>query len=128
MFIFFWIFIFIIHLYSLNKIYLTWPTIKSYFYIKIAINITDRYCFLKDARVWIPDPERVWKAAKLLDDYKPNVPHLRVLTEEDELVIKLLKNHSYISLSLIIISISSIGDRVRHKLESSAESEATASP
>lgn len=44
--------------------------------------------YTKDARVWIPDPERVWKAAKLLDDYKPNVPFLRVLTEEDELEIE----------------------------------------
>ena len=74
--------------------------IKSDFYMKEAINVTDCFCFLKDARVWIPDPERVWKAAKLLDDYKPNVPHLRVLTEEDELVIKLLKNDSYISVSI----------------------------
>lgn len=67
---------------------------NSDFYMTKVINVTDWYCFLKDARVWIPDPERVWKAAKLLDDYKPNVPFLRVLTEEDELVIKLLKYYS----------------------------------
>lgn len=40
----------------------------------------------KDTRVWIPDSEKVWKAAKLVADYNPNSSILKVQTEEDEIV------------------------------------------
>ena len=46
---------------------------------------------LKDTRVWIPDPDKVWKAAKLLDNYNQNSPTLRLITEDDEIVIDSFK-------------------------------------
>ncbi|KAK2493944.1 hypothetical protein MC885_010238 [Smutsia gigantea] len=40
------------------------------------------YCHLKFARVWIPDPEEVWKSAELLKDYKPGDKVLLLHLEE----------------------------------------------
>lgn len=34
------------------------------------------------ARVWIPDPEEVWKSAELLKDYKPGDKVLQLRLEE----------------------------------------------
>ncbi|KAK9892691.1 hypothetical protein WA026_021546 [Henosepilachna vigintioctopunctata] len=36
------------------------------------------------ARVWIPHPEKVWEAAKLIEDYVPTNSYIKVLTESDE--------------------------------------------
>ena len=36
------------------------------------------------ARVWIPDPESVWRGAELLSDYKADDKQLKVLTEDGE--------------------------------------------
>lgn len=44
------------------------------------------FFFLKDTRVWIPDADKVWKAAKLLEDYNQNSPTLKLITEDDEIV------------------------------------------
>ncbi|KAM4677427.1 unconventional myosin-Va isoform 2-T2 [Discoglossus pictus] len=38
--------------------------------------------FTKYARVWIPDPEEVWKSAELLKDYKPGDTVLKLRLEE----------------------------------------------
>ncbi|NWI71100.1 MYO5A protein, partial [Todus mexicanus] len=37
---------------------------------------------LQYARVWIPDPEEVWKSAELLRDYKPGDKVLQLRLEE----------------------------------------------
>ncbi|NXS02186.1 MYO5A protein, partial [Oxylabes madagascariensis] len=37
---------------------------------------------LQYARVWIPDPEEVWKSAELLKDYKPGDKVLQLRLEE----------------------------------------------
>ena len=37
------------------------------------------------ARVWIPDPESVWRGAELLNDYKADDKQLEVLTEDGEI-------------------------------------------
>lgn len=46
-------------------------------------------CFFQFTRVWIPDPEDVWKAAEITRDYKEgeSVVHLKL---EDETVFILL--------------------------------------
>ncbi|OCT86947.1 unconventional myosin-Va isoform X4 [Xenopus laevis] len=38
--------------------------------------------YTKHARVWIPDPEEVWKSAEILKDYKPGDTILRLRLEE----------------------------------------------
>ncbi|XP_031755045.1 unconventional myosin-Va isoform X6 [Xenopus tropicalis] len=38
--------------------------------------------YTKHARVWIPDPEEVWKSAEILKDYKPGDTVLRLRLEE----------------------------------------------
>ncbi|PNI74806.1 MYO5A isoform 5 [Pan troglodytes] len=38
--------------------------------------------YTKFARVWIPDPEEVWKSAELLKDYKPGDKVLLLHLEE----------------------------------------------
>ncbi|XP_063305130.1 unconventional myosin-Va isoform X3 [Pelobates fuscus] len=38
--------------------------------------------FTKRARVWIPDPEEVWKSAELIKDYKPGDTVLQLRLEE----------------------------------------------
>lgn len=45
------------------------------------------FFLFKDTRVWIPDADKVWKAARLLENYDPNQTTLKVLTEDDEIVI-----------------------------------------
>ncbi|CAH0551807.1 unnamed protein product [Brassicogethes aeneus] len=40
--------------------------------------------YTKGAKVWIPHTEKVWEAAELTEDYKPNNASLKVLTEENE--------------------------------------------
>ncbi|KAM4749654.1 unconventional myosin-Va isoform 3-T3 [Rhinophrynus dorsalis] len=40
------------------------------------------FAFVKHARVWIPDPEEVWKSAELLKDYKPGDTVLQLRLEE----------------------------------------------
>ncbi|XP_072396790.1 unconventional myosin-Va isoform X1 [Diabrotica undecimpunctata] len=40
--------------------------------------------FRKGAKVWIPDAEKVWQAAELLDDYSPSKTSLNVLTNANE--------------------------------------------
>ncbi len=40
----------------------------------------------KDTRVWIPDADKVWKAARLLENYDTNSSSLKIVTEEDEQV------------------------------------------
>ncbi|NXY89830.1 MYO5A protein, partial [Alcedo cyanopectus] len=37
---------------------------------------------LQYARVWIPDPDEVWKSAELLRDYKPGDKVLQLRLEE----------------------------------------------
>ena len=37
--------------------------------------------------MWIPDPDKVWKAARLLQNLNPNSPTLRIITEDDQIVI-----------------------------------------
>ncbi|NXB89236.1 MYO5A protein, partial [Spizella passerina] len=37
---------------------------------------------LQYARVWIPDPEEVWKSAELLKDYKPGDKVLQLRLED----------------------------------------------
>jgi len=39
-------------------------------------------CWLKDAKVWIPDASVVWKCASLLEDYKGQQQALRVCYED----------------------------------------------
>lgn len=44
-------------------------------------------CCVKRARVWIPDPEMVWKAAVILKDYKEGDESLKIrLQNEEELI------------------------------------------
>ncbi|XP_068131564.1 unconventional myosin-Va isoform X3 [Hyperolius riggenbachi] len=40
------------------------------------------YAYVKHARVWIPDPEEVWKSAEILKDYKPGDAALHLRLEE----------------------------------------------
>uniref|UniRef100_A0A8B9N7G3 Myosin VA n=1 Tax=Accipiter nisus TaxID=211598 RepID=A0A8B9N7G3_9AVES len=40
------------------------------------------FYYLEYARVWIPDPEEVWKSAELLKDYKPGDKVLQLRLEE----------------------------------------------
>ena len=40
--------------------------------------------YTKGARIWIPDPERVWRGAELLRDYKTGDKELLIQTEDDE--------------------------------------------
>jgi hypothetical protein len=37
--------------------------------------------------VWIPDADKVWKAAHLLENYHPKANILKIQTDEDEIVI-----------------------------------------
>lgn len=39
-------------------------------------------CWLKDAKVWIPDASAVWKCASLVEDYKGQQQALRVCYED----------------------------------------------
>lgn len=48
----------------------------------IFVTLND-VCWLKDAKVWIPDASVVWKCASLLDDYKGSQQALRICYEED---------------------------------------------
>ncbi|CAF0777038.1 unnamed protein product [Brachionus calyciflorus] len=43
--------------------------------------------YTKDARVWIPDADRVWKAGRLLENYEPTTTNLKVLIEDDQVEI-----------------------------------------
>uniref|UniRef100_A0A8C0AEP8 Myosin VA n=1 Tax=Bos mutus grunniens TaxID=30521 RepID=A0A8C0AEP8_BOSMU len=46
--------------------------------------------YTKFARVWIPDPEEVWKSAELLKDYKPGDKVLLLQLEDGKVGILLL--------------------------------------
>lgn len=46
-------------------------------------------CLFQFTRVWIPDPEDVWRAAEIVRDYKEGEPVLH-LKLEDETVFKFL--------------------------------------
>ncbi len=46
----------------------------------------DLFVGKKDTRVWIPDPDKVWKAARLLQNLNTNSPTLRIITEDDQIV------------------------------------------
>lgn len=50
-------------------------------------------CVFQFTRVWIPDPEEVWKAAEIIRDYKEGQPviHLKL---EDETVFYLTHTHT----------------------------------
>ncbi|GFR68421.1 myosin-Vb [Elysia marginata] len=45
--------------------------------------------YVKGARVWIPDPDRVWRAAELLEDYKGQTT-LKIQYEEAELATQII--------------------------------------
>jgi myosin V len=40
--------------------------------------------YTADTRVWIPDVDKVWKAARLLENYEEGSNHLRLFIENDE--------------------------------------------
>ncbi|XP_011648183.1 unconventional myosin-Va isoform X2 [Pogonomyrmex barbatus] len=44
--------------------------------------MTTRELYVKDGRVWVPHPEKVWEGAVLLENYKQNQRTLKVHTEE----------------------------------------------
>ncbi|XP_066588224.1 unconventional myosin-Va isoform X2 [Prorops nasuta] len=44
--------------------------------------MTTRELYVKDSRVWVPHPDKIWQSAVLLEDYKLNQPTLKVFTEE----------------------------------------------
>ncbi|XP_071640299.1 unconventional myosin-Va isoform X1 [Temnothorax longispinosus] len=46
--------------------------------------MTTRELYVKDARVWVPHPEKVWEGAVLLENYRQNPPTLKVRTEESK--------------------------------------------
>ncbi|RUS80504.1 hypothetical protein EGW08_011725 [Elysia chlorotica] len=48
--------------------------------------------YVTGARVWIPDPERVWRAAELLEDYKGQTT-LKIQYEEAERAAELLEDY-----------------------------------
>lgn len=50
------------------------------------------------ARVWIPDPEEVWKSAELLKDYKPGDKVLQLRLEEGKVGLRII--HKLIVLAL----------------------------
>ena len=43
--------------------------------------------YSKDTRVWIPDPDKVWLAAKLLESYDDKKPTLKVTIEDTEAIL-----------------------------------------
>ncbi|XP_018394094.1 PREDICTED: unconventional myosin-Va isoform X2 [Cyphomyrmex costatus] len=44
--------------------------------------MTTRELYVKDGRVWVPHPEKVWEGAVLLENYRQNQSKLKVRTEE----------------------------------------------
>ncbi|XP_070524127.1 unconventional myosin-Va isoform X1 [Cardiocondyla obscurior] len=46
--------------------------------------MTTRELYVKDGRVWVPHPEKVWEGAVLLENYKQKQPTLKVRTEESK--------------------------------------------
>ncbi|XP_011065930.1 PREDICTED: unconventional myosin-Va isoform X2 [Acromyrmex echinatior] len=44
--------------------------------------MTTRELYVKDGRVWVPHPEKVWEGAVLLENYRQNQLTLKVRTEE----------------------------------------------
>ncbi|XP_012059689.1 PREDICTED: unconventional myosin-Va [Atta cephalotes] len=46
--------------------------------------MTTRELYVKDGRVWVPHPEKVWEGAVLLENYKQNQLILKVRTEESK--------------------------------------------
>ncbi|XP_011698075.1 PREDICTED: unconventional myosin-Va isoform X2 [Wasmannia auropunctata] len=46
--------------------------------------MTTRELYVKDGRVWVPHPEKVWEGAVLLENYRQNQPMLKVRTEESK--------------------------------------------
>ncbi|XP_012524245.1 unconventional myosin-Va isoform X2 [Monomorium pharaonis] len=46
--------------------------------------MTTRELYVKDSRVWVPHPEKVWEGAVLLENYRQNQPALKVRTEESK--------------------------------------------
>jgi myosin-5 len=40
--------------------------------------------YTKDTRVWIPDPDKVWKAARLLQDLDAKSSTIKLIVEEDQ--------------------------------------------
>ena len=40
--------------------------------------------YTKGARIWIPDPDRVWRGAELLRDYKTGDNEMAILLEDGE--------------------------------------------
>lgn len=60
------------------------PIFESKFYLNI---INFYFIYFKDTRVWIPDPDKVWKAGRLLENYDPRLSNLKILIEDDNIVI-----------------------------------------
>lgn len=48
----------------------------------ILINVV-MLCLFQFTRVWIPDPEDVWKAAEIIRDYKEGEPVLHLKLEDE---------------------------------------------
>ncbi|XP_011873273.1 PREDICTED: unconventional myosin-Va [Vollenhovia emeryi] len=46
--------------------------------------MTTRELYVKDGRVWVPHPEKVWEGAVLLENYRQNQRKLKVRTEESK--------------------------------------------
>lgn len=55
--------------------------------------VPDLFAFvvLQYARVWIPDPEEVWKSAELLKDYKPGDKVLQLRLEEGKVSLHVVR-------------------------------------
>lgn len=51
-------------------------------HFSILINVA-MMCLFQYTRVWIPDPEDVWKAAEIIRDYKEGEPVLHLKLEDE---------------------------------------------
>ena len=79
--------------------------------------------------MWIPDPDKVWVAAKLLDNYSHHCVTLKVVTEETENVKKPSFYFFFVNLSdsrLFKPRVFCLGDSPRCGFKDNTESKAAA--